>query len=115
MAIIYINIHIIIFIMVLSYVLHARIHGSGTWSSITGDRPGVAWEVAGDQKLGEFTRFIHQKLGVDNQKWGSSQLTNKDGELIIKDRGFDQIERRNMKVQWGFTRQKTNTAMFFDA
>ena len=103
MAIIYINIHIIIFIMVLSYVLHARIHGSGTWSSITGDRPGVAWEVAGDQKL-----------GVNHQKWGSSQLTNKDGELIIKDRGFDQIERRNMKVQWGFTRQKTNTAMFFD-
>ena len=35
------HIHIVIW---LSYV-HARIHGSGTWSSITGDRPGVAWEV----------------------------------------------------------------------
>ena len=42
------------------------------------------------------------------------RVTNKDGEFIIKDGGFDQIERRNMKVQRGFTRQKTNTAMFFD-
>ena len=79
MAIIYTNIHTIVFIMVPSYVFHARIHGSGTWSSITGDRPGVAWEVTGDQELGEFTRFIHQKLGVDNQKLGSSQLPS--GEL----------------------------------